>query len=382
MQSDSKTLLNTLWPPAMSDSTGYIAWKQGLVEQIDFFSQSTPAARDESSFYWQIVARRHRHPSLRQLARSGIDRLRGRRRNEQWFASHSDRLWETRALLEDHGSQISFDALILLKEVGHQRYFFPNTVHRGDYLEVLDSRPFRSTELPEHYLSLELRTYSLRVWTGTGPKVIQVVAAEGWEQVQKHYSQYLVRFAQTDFFPKIGETVFDCGSCIGETSMLFGAMVGPSGAVHLFDPVPLHIRYCSLQAAINPELRAVFRPVQLAVSDCSSSQTGSTSDATIVSPGGMMVDHFSTVSLDEYVAQNAIDRVDFIKMDIEGSECPALIGASEILKKHKPRLAISAYHKSDDLWVIPQLIRSINPSYRFHFAHHSPLTWESVLYAC
>ena len=88
-----------------------------------------------------------------------------------------------------------------------------------------------------------------------------------------------------------------------------------------------------------------------------------------------------STSLDNYVSSNSITKVDFIKMDIEGAETDAIIGAKKILKKYKPKLAISIYHKPDDFWSIPLLIKDINTDYKFMFAHHSPIQWESVIYA-
>ncbi|MCL2198346.1 MAG: FkbM family methyltransferase, partial [Defluviitaleaceae bacterium] len=52
-----------------------------------------------------------------------------------------------------------------------------------------------------------------------------------------------------------------------------------------------------------------------------------------------------------------------IKMDIEGAESEALEGAKETIKKYAPELAISVYHKYDDVLTIPKIIKSINPAY-------------------
>jgi FkbM family methyltransferase len=69
-------------------------------------------------------------------------------------------------------------------------------------------------------------------------------------------------------------------------------------------------------------------------------------------------------TIDKLVGELKLDRVDFIKTDIEGAEQNALAGAKETLGKHRPRLAISAYHRPDDPEKIPELVRAGWPGYR------------------
>lgn len=74
-------------------------------------------------------------------------------------------------------------------------------------------------------------------------------------------------------------------------------------------------------------------------------------------------------------------RVTFIKMDVEGSEYNALIGAKDTIRKCKPRLAISVYHKPKDIVEIPLLLTDMVPEYKLKLRHYSTNVYETVLYA-
>jgi FkbM family methyltransferase len=73
--------------------------------------------------------------------------------------------------------------------------------------------------------------------------------------------------------------------------------------------------------------------------------------------------------------------VTFINMDIEGAELSALKGAKETIKKYKPTLAISTYHKREDCIEIPKYLKALVPEYKFHFRLHKPVAIDAVLYA-
>jgi FkbM family methyltransferase len=69
-------------------------------------------------------------------------------------------------------------------------------------------------------------------------------------------------------------------------------------------------------------------------------------------------------TIDELVAELKLPHVDFIKMDIEGAEVPALAGARDTIARFKPRLAIATEHKPDDEYTIPAAVRKIRADYR------------------
>jgi FkbM family methyltransferase len=70
------------------------------------------------------------------------------------------------------------------------------------------------------------------------------------------------------------------------------------------------------------------------------------------------------VALDDMIDELKLDRVDFIKMDIEGAERHALAGARRLLAARKPRLAICIYHAPDDPVAVPQVVRAANGTYK------------------
>jgi FkbM family methyltransferase len=69
-------------------------------------------------------------------------------------------------------------------------------------------------------------------------------------------------------------------------------------------------------------------------------------------------------TIDKLVSELKLDRVDFIKMDIEGAEKQALAGARETLAKFHPRLSLSAYHRPEDPQKIPELVLAGWSGYR------------------
>ena len=89
-------------------------------------------------------------------------------------------------------------------------------------------------------------------------------------------------------------------------------------------------------------------------------------------------DYIDVVTLDEALAGK---KVTFIKMDIEGSEKRALMGARKIISEQHPKLAISIYHKYEDIVELPELIMSYYPEYKFYLRHYDLNNCETVLYA-
>ena len=84
------------------------------------------------------------------------------------------------------------------------------------------------------------------------------------------------------------------------------------------------------------------------------------------------------VAIDDLLKNN---RIDLIKLDIEGSEAKALEGARRTITTQHPKLAICVYHRRSDFYEIPAMIKKMNPNYKLYLRHYSPTSFESVVYA-
>lgn len=100
--------------------------------------------------------------------------------------------------------------------------------------------------------------------------------------------------------------------------------------------------------------------------------------------GGKCIDKGEEVEIQVEALDNLFYDIPitFIKMDIEGAEKESLFGAKKIIQKYKPKLAICVYHKWEDIYEIPQIIKNFVPEYKIYLRHHSYGLTETVCYAC
>lgn len=73
--------------------------------------------------------------------------------------------------------------------------------------------------------------------------------------------------------------------------------------------------------------------------------------------------------------------VTFLKADIEGAEKEAICGAENIICHYKPKIAFCIYHKKEDIFEIPLMLKKLNPEYKFYMRQYSEIPVESIVYA-
>ena len=87
------------------------------------------------------------------------------------------------------------------------------------------------------------------------------------------------------------------------------------------------------------------------------------------------------ITIDSFVEQNNISKIDFIKMDLENAEMDALKGAEKVILKYRPQLAISIYHSNEHFYNIPLYLQNLLDNYEFRLGHYRDSIGETVLYA-
>ncbi len=164
-----------------------------------------------------------------------------------------------------------------------------------------------------------------------------------------------------------GDTVIDLGANIG----LFSSVAASKGCkIYAFEPFPQVINYLCDLSQVYPEQITI---VPEGASDCAGSTNmfifnENTSNSIVFSSksevSAAKTITIPTTTIDQFINDNKIEKIDFIKADIEGSERLMLKGAVETLKKFAPKLSLCTYHVKDDPLIMEELILKANPSYR------------------
>jgi FkbM family methyltransferase len=181
------------------------------------------------------------------------------------------------------------------------------------------------------------------------------------------------------------DTVLDLGGCWGDTALYFASKVGEGGKVFSFEFIPGNIKLFQKNTLMNPALSKRIELIPHPVTSASGEKVyykdnGPGSKVESI-PFDGQTGEVNTISIDDFVHQRKLDKVDFIKMDIEGAELMALKGALETIKRFKPKLAISIYHSLDDFVDIPNWILDLNLGYDININHYTIHAEETVCYA-
>jgi FkbM family methyltransferase len=180
--------------------------------------------------------------------------------------------------------------------------------------------------------------------------------------------------------PREDEVFVDCGGFDGDTLRTFlDFSAGRFRSYLALEPDPLnHARFEINLAGLDPDqnARVVLRQSAVGVTIGKVCFDARGTLGSHVAAGGKA--EVDCVTLDSICYDIAPT---FIKFDVEGAEADALQGCESIIARHAPMLAICVYHKPEDLWSLPLMVRRMNPDYRFFLRRYVEDCWEMVCYA-
>ncbi len=188
----------------------------------------------------------------------------------------------------------------------------------------------------------------------------------------------LRQYAHPRVHVREGDVVVEAGGAWDETALDFADATGPRGRVVSCEPVPENLAMLRRNLALNPELAARVEVVERGLwSEAGASlayepRAGTTS---LVHDAGPRTAQTTTIDA------LGSGRIDFVKLDVEGAELAALEGARATLARDRPRLAVSVYHRDEDLAVIPAFLDDLGLGYELYLGHFTPGRSETILFA-
>lgn len=169
-----------------------------------------------------------------------------------------------------------------------------------------------------------------------------------------------------EVFIEESDYIIDAGANIGLFSAL-AAVKAKKGRVYSFEPVPYvqsllkeTVQYYDNINIIPAALSDYTGKSIININKEEHTMSSLSRDNNNAEHNKEVVDVYT---IDQFVKENKLDRVDFIKADIEGAERFMLKGAIETMKNFAPKIAICTYHLEDDKEVLEDIIKTANPNY-------------------
>lgn len=285
-------------------------------------------------------------------------------------------------ILSDENSKNLLVKIHSYKILGYKKYKLP--LNKPDYwdgiaelkrIESKDDKLFTNSK-KDHYLpKFDLNEVGIPIeMYGNVSGIYHTMKVKQYEYEQENIH---IKAEKDDI-------VLDCGACFGDTSLFFAHNLETDGHVYCFEFVLGNIKVFEQNLNLNPALKRKITLIPNPLAEKTGKElfyfdNGAASKVSNKKfPNSQKTE---TITIDDAVEKYHLQKVDFIKMDIEGSELPALKGGINTIKKYRPKLAISIYHSMSDFVNIAQYLKSLDLGYDFYLKHGTIHYEESVLFA-
>lgn len=174
------------------------------------------------------------------------------------------------------------------------------------------------------------------------------------------------------------EVFVDAGCFDGQSTRAFFEWCGQEGYSYCFEPDRQNWKKIEETLKGQEGYEVIPKALWSKETTLAINAKGNFASAVTEISGDLNVQRIGAIALDDCLYNKSVT---YIKMDIEGAEIEALRGARRIIEEQKPRLAVSIYHKLEDIWTLPREILSYCPKYRFYLRHYSFSDYDTILYA-
>jgi FkbM family methyltransferase len=275
-----------------------------------------------------------------------------------------------------------FVDLVTYRVLGYQKVKLPlNNASYREAVKKAESLRIDDVTYDPHFLHVVLKKFDLNA---IGFDVKLFLSAPG---VVSDFiiEQYKYNKQGKTIEVKPGDVVLDVGGCWGDTALYFASKAGPAGKVYSFEFIPDNIKLFNTNISFNHALEKRVELVKHPATNVSGTdiyfKDNGPGSKVQTTPFEGQTGSCKTISIDDFVDQYKVSKVDFIKMDIEGSEMAALQGAERTIRKHKPKLAIATYHSISDFVNIPLWILDLDLGYRIYIDHFTIHSEETICFA-
>lgn len=283
--------------------------------------------------------------------------------------------------LADDESRQLLCKIVAFRVLGHTRVKLPlNTPEYWSGIQAIEILENRNDSIEAQFINGPIRL-NLIEFDGPDPPIRMYFTARGGHTTfgTDHYSYKDIVAAGP------GDTVLDLGGCYGDTALYFAQRVGPGGRVFSFEFIPGNCAVLEQNLQLNPALRERIQLIKQPAWNESGTavyfRDRGPGSQVALAPFDGMDGETATLAVDDLVREQGIDRVHFIKTDIEGAEPYALRGAETTIRRWQPRLAISIYHNMSDFVEIVRYLHELKLGYEFFLGHASIHGEETVLFA-
>lgn len=173
------------------------------------------------------------------------------------------------------------------------------------------------------------------------------------EMMTGYYDKSMLGFV--DKFVKKGDVCFDIGANVGPVSFALAKKVGPGGSVFAFEPGRVIYNRLVDNLRLNPDYERIIRTYKTGFSDKTETLSWNEDkknrgNAGFILQGPNQEERVELTTVDEFVREQRIGKVDFIKIDVEGMEYEVIKGARKTLEEQKPILYYETGYFEKGFW--------------------------------